>query len=73
MKIVYLTSYLLIVFNDCASSCKIALQDGYTVESESGTKFNDVDLSEGEWVEYDEKLGDSVGIYELEHKFQPHH
>ncbi len=43
------------------------------VESESGTKFGDVDLSEGEWVEYDEKLGDSIGIYDLEHKFQPHH
>lgn len=49
------------------------MQDGFTVESESGTKYSDVDLSEGEWVEYDEKLGDSVGIYELEHKLQPHH
>lgn len=49
------------------------LQDGFMVESESGTKFGDVDLSESEWVEYDEKLGDSIGIYELEHKLQPHH
>lgn len=43
------------------------------MESEAGTKYTDVDLSEGEWVEYDEKLGDSIGIYELEHKLQPHH
>jgi hypothetical protein len=49
------------------------LQDGYHVETSTGTRFDDVDLSEGEWVEYDEKLGDSVGIYELEHKFEVHH
>lgn len=49
------------------------VQDGFLVQSESGTKFDDVDLSEGEWVEYDEKLGDSVGIYELEHKIEPYH
>ena len=49
------------------------VQDGFQVESSTGTKFDDVDLSEGEWVEYDEKLGDSVGIYELEHKLEVHH
>lgn len=36
---------------------------------ESGKKFNDVDLSEKEWVEYDDKLKQSVGIYEFESQF----
>lgn len=36
--------------------------------AESGTVFNDIDLSE-DWVDYDEKLSESVGIYEFESKF----
>jgi len=36
---------------------------------ESGTKFTDVDLSEEDWSDYDEKASESVGIYELKHKF----
>lgn len=35
---------------------------------ESGRKF-DVDLSDKEWVEYDDKINQSVGIYEFESKF----
>ena len=49
------------------------MQDGFSVDSTAGTQYEDVDLSQGEWVEYDEKLGDSVGIYELQHKLEPHH
>lgn len=52
---------------------KFHSQDGFEVVSASGEPYSDVDLSEGEWVEYDEKLGDSVGIYDLEHKLEPHH
>ena len=48
------------------------LQDGFLVTTTSGQKFENVDLSEGEWVEYDEKLGESVGIMELEHKLVVH-
>lgn len=48
------------------------MQDGFQVESTSGQIFRDVDLSDGEWVDYDEKLGESVGIMELEHKFVTH-
>jgi hypothetical protein len=33
------------------------------------TKFPDVDLSDGEWTDYCEKLGESVGIYKIEAKF----
>ncbi|XP_017770506.1 PREDICTED: UPF0587 protein GA18326 [Nicrophorus vespilloides] len=42
---------------------------GWIAKTEGGTVFEDVDLSEKEWVEYDDKLKLSVGIYELEHDF----
>ncbi|RDW72137.1 putative DUF866 protein [Coleophoma crateriformis] len=32
---------------------------------ESGSKFTAVDLSEGEWFDYDEKAGDEVSIKDL--------
>ena len=49
----------------------LMLQDGFLVESPSGQRWEDVDLSE-DWAEYDEKLGDSVSIMELEYRFIPH-
>ncbi|KAK4461618.1 hypothetical protein QBC42DRAFT_269725 [Cladorrhinum samala] len=33
--------------------------------AESNTKFEGIDLSEGEWYDYDEKAGDEVNIKEL--------
>lgn len=36
---------------------------------ESGTCFSDIDLTEKEWADYDEKAKTTVGIYELEHEF----
>lgn len=39
------------------------------VAEDSGTTFEDVDLSEKEWVDYDEKTKQSVGIYDIESKF----
>ena len=54
------------------STCVLHVQDGFQVESTSGQIFRDVDLSDGEWVDYDEKLGESVGIMELEHRFITH-
>ena len=47
-------------------------QDGFTVKTTSGQVHENVDLSDGEWVEYDEKLGESVGVMELEHKLIVH-
>lgn len=45
--------------------------DGWIVSVEESNKvFNDVDLSEKEWVEYDEKIQDSVGIYEFEYELK---
>lgn len=36
--------------------------DWKAVGSESGTKFSPIDLTEGEWYDYDEKAGDEVSI-----------
>merc|ERR1711874_931111 len=39
--------------------------------SETGSTFGDVDLSEKEWADYDEKSGESTVISEMEFKFVP--
>jgi len=44
---------------------------GFVAEGEKGTQF-EVDFSEGDWVEFDEKIGESVGIYNLESRFEKH-
>ncbi|RKP09552.1 hypothetical protein THASP1DRAFT_28654 [Thamnocephalis sphaerospora] len=41
-------------------------RDHFLVVASSGARFEDVDLSEKEWFDYDEKSGDSVSIMELE-------
>ncbi|CAO3653160.1 unnamed protein product [Cunninghamella blakesleeana] len=38
--------------------------------SESGTLFEDIDLIENEWADYDEKSGEPVGISNIEAKFE---
>ncbi|KAL1925150.1 uncharacterized protein VTP21DRAFT_33 [Calcarisporiella thermophila] len=44
-------------------------RDGWTAKGvESGTPF-EVDLSEGEWVDYDDKANNPVGVSEIEAKF----
>lgn len=49
-----------------------ALGDEFIVESEGGAKFeSDVDLSEGDWAEYDEENDAAVSISEFEAKFEP--
>jgi len=32
---------------------------------DSGTKFTSIDLTDGEWFDYDEKAGEEVSIKEL--------
>ena len=32
---------------------------------ESGTKFGGIDLSEGEWFDYDEKVGEEVSVKDV--------
>ena len=37
--------------------------------TENGPTFEDIDLSEDDWVEYDQKNNNSVGVYEFESDF----
>mmetsp|Transcript_8134 Transcript_8134/g.27036 ORF Transcript_8134/g.27036 Transcript_8134/m.27036 type:complete len:162 (-) Transcript_8134:49-534(-) len=46
-------------------------ESGYTIESTSGTKFEDVDLSD-EWCDYDEKLKESLSISKVNYEFKTH-
>lgn len=39
------------------------------VGAESNTPFPDIDLSEGDWADYDERASEAVSLAELEHKF----
>ncbi|KFO76896.1 UPF0587 protein C1orf123, partial [Cuculus canorus] len=49
---------------------QLCLQAGFAAEgAESGTPFNDINLLEKDWNDYDEKTKESVGIYEVTHKF----
>jgi hypothetical protein len=60
----------------CGFECRgieptaLHLGGGFTVTTPAGTVFEDVDLSEGDWVDFDEKGGDSVGIYGMEARFE---
>lgn len=61
-----------IVIFDCRGlePTEFSPRDGWIVKIEESNKvFEDVDLSEKEWVEYDEKIQQSVGIYEFESQF----
>ncbi|KFW93152.1 UPF0587 protein C1orf123, partial [Phalacrocorax carbo] len=52
------------------SLLQMCLQAGFAAEgAESGTPFNDINLLEKDWNDYDEKTKESVGIYEVTHKF----
>lgn len=42
---------------------------GFRVESTSGAVYEDVDLSD-DWCEFDDKLGESVGVYGLEGRWE---
>uniref|UniRef100_A0A034WJP8 UPF0587 protein GA18326 n=2 Tax=Endopterygota TaxID=33392 RepID=A0A034WJP8_BACDO len=45
-------------------------RNGWIVRSaENGQTFEDVDLSEDDWVEYDQKNKESVGVYEFASQF----
>ncbi|KAF5827838.1 hypothetical protein DUNSADRAFT_18628 [Dunaliella salina] len=62
-----------------ALECRGLEPIGYTPESDwmveaanSQTKWDDVDLSEGEWTEYDEKAGEGVGVYKIRSDFKVH-
>uniref|UniRef100_A0A6Q2X1Z7 CXXC motif containing zinc binding protein n=1 Tax=Esox lucius TaxID=8010 RepID=A0A6Q2X1Z7_ESOLU len=45
-------------------------QAGFAADGpESGTKFPEITLLEKDWTDYDEKISESVGIYEVTHQF----
>ena len=46
------------------------MQDGFEIESMGGAKYHDVDLADKEWTDYDEKAGTSVGVFDLQWKFE---
>jgi len=47
-----------------------SFRNGFTAKgAETSTTFNDINLEENEWVDYDETAKESVGVYEATHKF----
>lgn len=61
-----------IVAFDCrgVEPVEFSPRSGWLVKSsENGQAFDDVDLSDDDWVEYDTKNKTSVGIYEFESNF----
>lgn len=44
------------------------ISDGLKVISTSGAVFDEVDVSQGDWFDFDEALGQSVGISKIETK-----
>lgn len=45
---------------------------GFIVEGTGGQIWEDVDMSESDWCEFEESTGQSLGIYEIESKFEVH-
>ncbi|EAT48118.1 AAEL000847-PA [Aedes aegypti] len=61
-----------IVAFDCRGVEPVAFspRSGWIAKAtEGGPKFEDIDLSEDDWVEYDQKNNNSVGVYEFEADF----
>lgn len=52
----------------CLRMC-IFLQTGWIVKAlNSSATFDNVDLTEKDWADFDERADESVAIYELQHK-----
>ncbi len=47
-------------------------EGGFVVTAPSGAKWEDVDLSDKEWADFDERSGESVSVMELEWEFRVH-
>uniref|UniRef100_A0A0K8TQ63 Uncharacterized protein n=1 Tax=Tabanus bromius TaxID=304241 RepID=A0A0K8TQ63_TABBR len=61
-----------IVLFDCrgVEPCDFSPRTGWIAKSsDNGQVFEDVDLSEDDWVEYDQKNNTSVGIYDFKSNF----
>lgn len=65
-------NYKTIVVFDCRGVEPVAYKptSGWIVQSENNGKiFEDVDLSDEDWVDYDEKNQESVRVYDLKWQF----
>ncbi|EZA58420.1 hypothetical protein DMN91_006334 [Ooceraea biroi] len=61
-----------IVVFDCRGiePSDFSAREGWIAQAaQDGKEFTDVDLSEGEWEDYCDKIMEPVGIYEIQHKF----
>ncbi|KAI1290159.1 UPF0587 protein [Halotydeus destructor] len=61
-----------VVAFDCrgCEPTEFSFRNGFAASGlESGKPFDDINLEENEWVDYDDKANVSVGIYEASHKF----
>ncbi|XP_037948865.1 UPF0587 protein CG4646 [Teleopsis dalmanni] len=61
-----------IVVFDCrgVEPIEFSPRSGWIVRAaDNGQQFEDVDLSEDDWVEYDQKNKNSIGVYEFASKF----
>lgn len=45
-------------------------RDGWKAKTEEGKVFPDVDLTEKEWADYDEKQDQTVGVYDVKCNFR---
>ncbi|XP_015118711.1 CXXC motif containing zinc binding protein [Diachasma alloeum] len=62
-----------IVVFDCRGiePSNFSAREGWIAKAiDGGKEFRDVDLSEGEWADYCDKIQQPVGIYEIEHNFE---
>ncbi|XP_076228808.1 CXXC motif containing zinc binding protein [Nomia melanderi] len=51
--------------------CDFSARRGWVVKAiDNGSTFTDVDLTEGEWADYCQKIEKPVSIYEIEHRFE---
>ena len=51
-----------ILYVKISARTKISQGEWRCVGTESGTKFSGIDLTDGEWFDYDEKAGEEVSI-----------
>lgn len=63
--------YVPVMCFDCRGiePVEFSSRDEWAAEGITGTKFAGIDLSEGEFAEYDEKASCPVGISNVEHRF----
>ncbi|XP_015428917.1 PREDICTED: UPF0587 protein C1orf123 [Dufourea novaeangliae] len=68
-----LDEFQTIAVYDCRGldPCDFSPRNGWIAKAvNNGTEFTDVDLTEGEWAGYCDKIKEPVTIYEIEHRFE---